>query len=271
MTEGIKLLAVLTVLGHLIGGCSTVPHSAGSWMENSAYSKSTHHDHKTHKRGQPLSEAADQIEAANKLMVAAFPRSEKSAIKLWVTDSHNLADGVYTNNFGDKLSPAPGIKMHKIMQGSNVITLDPLHVPPCAGMENNSAHHWVLRSFIMNYDENLNRTVEGFFPNIDTADIQAEIDNGDRAITDRFDLKAKITDCRSGRIIYGAEESFLKTAISSDKSVYLFGKSLGMFYRDSKFIDPGLNQTRDLAMDMFLSGIAMDIVGDRKSLSHKER
>jgi len=261
MRKTLKFAGLWILSAALNSGCASTNTEAGSWMEAPGKSaKPASNEAPTNSEtGSPLSVARDRIQAANDLIINKFPSGEPAAIRLWVADSQNLVDGIYTANFGDKLSPAPGIKMHKIMAGSNILIFDPLHVPPCTGMEDSRAAHWVIRTYITNYDENLGRSVKGFFPNADTSDVQAEIDNGTRTITDRFGLKAKITDCRSGHIIHGAEESFIKTAASRDKSVYLFGKSLGLFYRNSKFVDPGLNQTRDLAMDMFLAEMAMDI------------
>jgi len=80
-------------------------------------------------------------------------------------------------------------------------------------------------------------------------------------MTDSFKLSAKLTDCRSGKIIHSAESEFLKTSSSKDKSVYLFGKHLGLFYRSTEYEDPGLNRTKDMALDVFLTSIAMEMVG----------
>lgn len=242
----------------LLSGCATTPPASGSWQVRDGASLNTPSEDM---RGQAL-DNADVISAkVNEEIVKVFSADSDKRIKLWVADTHNLVDGMYTSTFGDKLSPDSGIKMQKILHGSGVMTVDPLHVPPCTGVEDSQVPHWVLRTYVTNLDENLTRSVQGFFPSIDSSDVQGEIDIGNREVTDRFGLKAKITNCRNGQIIHGAESEFIKTASSRDRSFYLFGKSLGAFYRKSKFTDPGLNQTKDLAMDVFLSNIAMDMVG----------
>jgi len=254
MTRKQILPMLVTCAVLVLGGCQTVKTQPGSWVQSADA-----HQQDKEQKGSPLSLAHERVKRANAMISQSFPANQPNALKLWVADSHNLVDGIYSANFGDKLSPAPGIKMHKILEGSNILIFDPLHIPPCTGMKDSPAMHWVIRTYITNYDENIERGVEGFFPSVDSSDIQAELDKGIRTITDRFGLKAKITDCQSGRIIHGAEESFLKTATNKDKSVYLFGKSLGLFYRNSKYVDPGLNQTRDLAMDIFLADMAEEI------------
>jgi len=124
--------------------------------------------------------------------------------------------------------------------------------------------YWVLRSYVSDLDETVERRVKGFYPNAESGDFQTEIDRGSRSMTDRFKLSAKLTDCRSGRIIHSAENEFSKTASSQDNSVYLFGKYFGIFYRNTAFEDPGLNRTKDMALDVFLSSVAMDMVGAQR-------
>jgi len=64
---------------------------------------------------------------------------------------------------------------------------------------------------------------------------------------------------RQGRA--STENEFSKTSSGKDNSVYLFGKYLGLFYRSTHYEDPGLNRTKDLALDVFLTSIAMEMVG----------
>lgn len=198
---------------------------------------------------------------ANTKIKAVFPRGKDAKITLWAVDLENLVDGTFTQNFGDKVSPAPAVKLHNIFKDTGVTLVDHLHIPLCTGAKSNSGQYWVLRTYVSDLDETVNRTVKGFYPNGESGDFQAEIDHGNRSMTDTFKLSAKLTECRSGRIIHSAENEFSKTSSGKDNSVYLFGKYLGLFYRSTHYEDPGLNRTKDLALDVFLSSIAMEMVG----------
>lgn len=182
-------------------------------------------------------------------------------ITLWAVDLENLVDGTFTQTFGDKSSPAPAVKLHNIFKDTGVTLVDHLHIPLCSGAESERGQYWVLRTYVSNLDETVNRKVKGFYPNGESGDFQAEIDRGTRSMTDSFKLSAKLTVCRSGEIIHSAESEFSKTSSGKDNSVYLFGKYLGLFYRSTEYEDPGLNKTKDLALDVFLSSIAIEMVG----------
>lgn len=198
---------------------------------------------------------------ANVKIKTVFPKGQKDKITLWAVDLENLVDGTFTQTFGDKTSPAPGLKLHRIFKDTGVTLVDHLHIPPCQGAQSESGQYWVLRTFVSDLDETVKRTVKGFYPNGESGNFQAEIDHGTRSMTDTFKLSAKLTECRSGRIIHSAESDFSKTSSGKDNSVYLFGKYLGLFYRSTEYEDPGLNRTKDLALDVFLSSIAMEMVG----------
>lgn len=198
---------------------------------------------------------------ANAKIKAVFPKGTSNKITLWVVDMENLVDGTFSQTFGDKISPAPAVKMHALFKDSGVTLIDHLHVPPCKGADTDDGEYWVLRTYVSDLDETVNRKVKGFYPSGESGDFQGEIDRGSRSMTDTFKLSAKLTECRSGKIIHSAENEFSKTSSGKDKSVYLFGKHLGLFYRSTEYNDPGLNKTKDLALDVFLSSIAMQMVG----------
>lgn len=200
-------------------------------------------------------------QSANSKIKAVFPKAGEPKITLWAVDLENLVDGTFTQTFGDKISPSPTVKLYNIFKNTGVSLVDHLHVPVCKGASSGNGQYWVLRTYVSDLDETVSRKVKGFYPNGESGDFQAEIDRGTRSMTDTFKLSAKLTECRSGRVIYSAENEFSKTSSSKDKSVYLFGKYLGLFYRSTEYEDPGLNRTKDLALDVFLSSIAMEMVG----------
>lgn len=211
-----------------------------------------------------LNTLQDYNEAANAAVQQVFPKGGEGKITLWAPDLENLVDGTFTQTFGGKLAPSPSLKLHKVFKNSGVSVIDHLHVKPCQGAADGPGQYWVLRSYVSDLDETVERRVKGFYPNAESGDFQTEIDRGSRSMTDRFKLSAKLTDCRSGRIIHSAENEFSKTASSQDNSVYLFGKYFGIFYRNTAFEDPGLNRTKDMALDVFLSSVAMDMVGAQR-------
>jgi len=202
---------------------------------------------------------------ANAKIKDVFPKGGSGKITLWAIDLENLVDGTFTQTFGDKISPAPAVKLHNIFKDTGVTLVDHLHVPPCKGADNDGGQYWVLRTYVSDLDETVNRKVRGFYPNGESGDFQGEIDRGTRSMTDTFKLSARLTECRSGRIIHTAENDFSKTSSGKDNSVYLFGKYLGLFYRSTEYEDPGLNRTKDLALDVFLSSIAKEMVGVPRS------
>lgn len=198
---------------------------------------------------------------ANAKIKTVFPKGQEAKITLWAVDLENLVDGTFTQTFGDKVSPAPAVKLYNIFKDTGVTLVDHLHVPLCKGASSEGGQYWVLRTYVSDLDETVNRKVKGFYPNGESGDFQAEIDRGTRSMTDTFKLSAKLTECRSGRIIHSAESEFSKTSSGKDNSVYLFGKYLGLFYRSTEYEDPGLNRTKDLALDVFLTDIATEMVG----------
>lgn len=198
---------------------------------------------------------------ANAKIKAVFPKGTRDTITLWAVDLENLVDGTFTQTLGDKISPAPAVKMYPLFKDTGVTLVDHLHIPPCKGADTDEGQYWVLRTYVSDLDETVNRKVKGFYPSGESGDFQGEIDRGSRSMTDTFKLSAKLTECRSGKIIHSAENEFSKTSSGKDNSVYLFGKHLGIFYRSTEYNDPGLNRTKDLALDVFLSSIAMDMVG----------
>lgn len=245
-----------------LAGCSTLSSTSIKPIEASSQMTVFENDKgSTGPKKLDLSTLRHVYKQANAEIQAAFPIGQDDSITLWAADLENLVDGTFTQTFGDKLSPAPSLKLHSIFKNSGVMIVDHQHVPLCQGAEIGKGQYWVLRTYVSNLDENVNRTVKGFYPSGDSGDFQAEIDRGHRNMTDSFKLSAKLTECRSGRIIHSAENDFSKTTSSKDNSVYLFGKHLGLFYKSTRYEDPGLNRTKDMALDVFLSSIAMEMVG----------
>lgn len=192
---------------------------------------------------------------------AVFPKGDEPKITLWAVDMENLVDGTFTQTFGDKLSPSPSLKLHSFFKDTAVSLIDHLHVPVCQGADRGIGQYWVLRTYISDLDESVERSVKGFYPNGESGDFQVEVDRGNRTTTDSFKLSSRLTECRTGRIIHSAESNFSKTTSSKDRSVYLFGKYLGLFYRSTEYSDPGLNRTKDIALDVFLTSIVKEMVG----------
>lgn len=264
----IQLFKRLSLIAGVISlsACSTVSSGIKGQPASSKMLK-PHHSSNDLKGAPELDLAVLQSYSldANKAILKVFPKGTDKKITLWVTDLENLVDGTFTQTFGDKISPAPALKMHKIFKNSGVTLIDHMHLKPCQGATGGDGQYWVLRTYVSDLDETVNRTVKGFYPNAESGSFQAEIDRGTRSMTDRFKLSAKLTECRSGRIIHSAENEFSKTASSEDNSIYLFGKYIGAFYRSTAYEDPGLNRTKDMALDVFLASLAMDMVGAEKA------
>lgn len=248
-----------------LGGCSTMSLSSGdSGASSRMLAPDTSASQISTLPHTDLDALHQLSRDTNTKIKSVFPKGKEAKIILWAVDLENLVDGTFTQTFGDKVSPAPAVKLHNIFKDSGVTLIDHLHIPPCTGAESKTGQYWVLRTYVSDLDETVNRTVKGFYPNGESGDFQAEIDRGTRSMTDTFKLSAKLTECRSGRIIHSAENEFTKTSSSKDNSVYLFGKYLGLFYRSTIYEDPGLNRTKDLALDVFLSSIAAEMVGAQK-------
>jgi len=255
-----KLITLLSAIS--LSGCATMSmnaessgassHMLASGSSGAQISKLPHTD---------LGSLRQFSQNANDRIRVAFPKAADAKITLWAIDLENLVDGTFTQTFGDKISPSPTVKLYNIFKNTGVSLVDHLHVPVCKGASSGNGQYWVLRTYVSDLDETVSRKVKGFYPNGESGDFQAEIDRGTRSMTDTFKLSAKLTECRSGRVIYSAENEFSKTSSSKDKSVYLFGKYLGLFYRSTEYEDPGLNRTKDLALDVFLSSIAMEMGG----------
>ncbi|MEP3653562.1 MAG: hypothetical protein ABJO36_01590 [Litorimonas sp.] len=210
---------------------------------------------------QDLGALHQMSQSINSDVKAVFPKGNEPNITLWAVDMENLVDGTFTQTFGDKLSPSPSLKLHTVFKDTGVTLIDHLHVPVCQGADTGNGQYWVLRTYISDLDESVERSVKGIYPNGESGDFQVEVDRGNRKTTDSFKLSSKLTECRSGRIIHSAESSFSKTTSSKDRSVYLFGKYLGVFYRSTEYLDPGLNRTKDIALDVFLTSIVREMVG----------
>jgi len=258
MTRSI-LFSSIAASSFLLSGCSTLSSKSG--LDSEASSKMIAPSPTSETLALDLKPLHERIGSANEKIKAVFPSGRKDKITLWAIDLENLVDGTFTQSFGQNVSPSPSLKLYRVFKNSGVTIMDQLHVPPCTEVGDSSRQAWVLRTYVSNLDETIQRSVRGFYPNGESGDFQAEIDRGTRSMTDSFKLSAKLTDCRSGKIIHSAESEFLKTSSSKDKSVYLFGKHLGLFYRSTEYEDPGLNRTKDMALDVFLTSIAMEMVG----------
>lgn len=255
-----KLLLAFSALA--LGGCSTMfLSSAESGASSRMLAPGSSASQISTLPHMDLDALHQRSRDANIKIKSVFPKGPEAKITLWAVDLENLVDGTFTQTFGDKISPAPAVKLHSIFKDTGVTLVDHLHIPLCTGAKSNSGQYWVLRTYVSDLDETVNRTVKGFYPNGESGDFQAEIDQGNRSMTDTFKLSAKLTECRSGRIIHSAENEFSKTSSRKDNSVYLFGKYLGLIFRSTHYEDPGLNRTKDLALDVFLTSIAMEMVG----------
>lgn len=256
------IMSAIASFGLTLAGCaSTATGPNGFGMSGTKLIENSNGGVDDRENAMDLVNLQELAKNTNAEIKSIFPKQAEPKIVLWATDLENLVDGAFTQTFGDKLSPSPSLKLHKVFKNTSVSLVDVAHVAPCEGMETGDAQYWVLRTYLSDLDEAVHRKVKGFYPNGESGSIQVELDKGTRSSTDTFKLSAKLTECRSGRIIHSAENVFSKTTSGKDKSFYLFGKHLGLFYRNTESYDPGLNKTKDLALDVFLSSIARDMVG----------